>query len=81
MIPLDGALNVLDMANNGDLNLGERTSSFFDVVVLCAKGWIWRARNLLVFQAVKVNTLKVIDDIIATSYLWITNRAKLLMSV
>ncbi|PWA40208.1 hypothetical protein CTI12_AA564980 [Artemisia annua] len=52
-IPLDGALNVLDLADDGDLNLGERTSSFFDVVVLCAIGWIWRARNLLVFHAVK----------------------------
>ncbi|PWA39329.1 reverse transcriptase domain, Reverse transcriptase zinc-binding domain protein [Artemisia annua] len=67
VIPLDGALNVLDVADDGDLNLGERTSSFFDVVVLCAIGWIWRARNLLVFQAVKVNTMKMIDDIIATS--------------
>ncbi|PWA43490.1 RNA-directed DNA polymerase, eukaryota, Reverse transcriptase zinc-binding domain protein [Artemisia annua] len=40
VIPLDGALNVLDMADDGDLNLEERTSSFFDVVVLCAIGWI-----------------------------------------
>ncbi|PWA42122.1 reverse transcriptase domain, Reverse transcriptase zinc-binding domain protein [Artemisia annua] len=62
VIPLDGALNVLDMADDGDLNLGERTSSFFDVVVLSAIGWIWRARNLLVFQPVKVNTMKIIDE-------------------
>ena len=75
VIPLDGALNVLDMADIGDLNLGERTSSLFDVVVLCAIGSIWRSQNFLVFQAVKVNTMKMIDDIIATYYLWIINRA------
>ncbi|GKA18014.1 hypothetical protein Tco_0697851, partial [Tanacetum coccineum] len=70
------ALNVLEMADDGDLNFGEKISSLFDVVVLCAIWWIWRARNLLVFQAVKVNMINIIDDIIATSYLWIKNRAK-----
>ncbi|GJW86473.1 hypothetical protein Tco_0161813, partial [Tanacetum coccineum] len=38
VIPLDTALNVLEMADDGDLNLGEKISSLFDVVVLCA---IW----------------------------------------
>nr|GEY13425.1 RNA-directed DNA polymerase, eukaryota, reverse transcriptase zinc-binding domain protein [Tanacetum cinerariifolium] len=76
VIPLDTALNVLEMADDGDLNFGEEISSLFDVVVLCAIWWIWRARNLLVFQAVKVNMINIIDDIIATSYLWIKNRAK-----
>ncbi|GJU97915.1 retrovirus-related pol polyprotein from transposon TNT 1-94 [Tanacetum coccineum] len=76
VIPLDTALNVLEMADDGDLNFGEKISSLFDVVVLCAIWWIWRARNLLVFQAVKVNMINIIDDIIATSYLWIKNRAK-----
>ncbi|GJZ22547.1 hypothetical protein Tco_0559586 [Tanacetum coccineum] len=70
------ALNVLELAGDGDSNLGEKTSSLFDVVVLCAIWWIWRARNLLVFQVVKVNMMNIIDDIIATSYLWIKNKAK-----
>ncbi|GJV16770.1 hypothetical protein Tco_1362093 [Tanacetum coccineum] len=55
VIPLDTALNVLEMADDGDLNFGEKISSLFDVVVLCAVWWIWRARNLLVYQAVKVS--------------------------
>ncbi|GJV44463.1 reverse transcriptase domain, reverse transcriptase zinc-binding domain protein [Tanacetum coccineum] len=76
VIPLDTTLNVLEMADDGDLNFSEEISSLFDVVVLCAIWWIWRARNLLVFQAVKVNMINIIDDIIATSYLWIKNRAK-----
>nr|GEV25873.1 reverse transcriptase domain, reverse transcriptase zinc-binding domain protein [Tanacetum cinerariifolium] len=53
VIPLDTTLNVLEMTNGGDLNLGENISSLFDVVVLCVIWWIWRARNLLVLQAVK----------------------------
>ncbi|GKC15545.1 RNA-directed DNA polymerase, eukaryota, reverse transcriptase zinc-binding domain protein, partial [Tanacetum coccineum] len=76
VIPLDTASNVLEMADDGDLNFGEKISSLFDVVVLCDIWWIWRARNLLVFQSVKVNMINIIDDIIATSYLWIKNRAK-----
>ncbi|GJT40506.1 hypothetical protein Tco_0940371 [Tanacetum coccineum] len=76
VIPLDTALNVLEMADDGDLNFGEKISSLFDVVVLCAIWWIWKAQNLLVFQAVKVNMINIIDDIIATSYLWIKNKAK-----
>ncbi|GJT97390.1 reverse transcriptase domain, reverse transcriptase zinc-binding domain protein [Tanacetum coccineum] len=70
------ALNVLEMADDGDLNFGEKISSLFDVVVLCAIWWMWRARNLLVFQAVKVNMINIIDDIIVTSCLWIKNKAK-----
>ncbi|GKE07883.1 hypothetical protein Tco_1411434, partial [Tanacetum coccineum] len=76
VIPLDTALNVLEMADDGDLNFGKKISSLLDVVVLCAIWWIWRAQNLLVFQAVKVNMINIIDDIITTSYLWIKNRAK-----
>ncbi|GJS33986.1 retrotransposon protein, putative, ty1-copia subclass [Tanacetum coccineum] len=76
VIPLDTTLNVLEMDDDGDLNFGEKISYLFDVVYLCAKWWIWRARNLLVFQAVKVNMINIIDDIITTSYLWIKNRAK-----
>ncbi|GKF04752.1 reverse transcriptase domain, reverse transcriptase zinc-binding domain protein, partial [Tanacetum coccineum] len=57
VIPLDTTLNVLEMADDGDLNFSEEISSLFDVVVLCAIWWIWRAQNLLVFQAVKVNMI------------------------
>ncbi|GJV05770.1 zinc finger, PHD-type containing protein, partial [Tanacetum coccineum] len=62
VIPLDTALNVLEMADDGDLNFGEKISSLFDVVVLCAIWWIWRARNLLVFQAVKISSKEKVDD-------------------